>query len=330
MSVTDMKEKKMVFPEQPNIDKLAKQYYDAKKNNNPAQMLANRNAVWVALYQSKGISGIFCNYCMSKLSDYDRKVLCIFTRDDAVSFMIDFFIESEILDKYDYEVNKNFAAYFYGNLKYNVSNIVRKFKTAKDTKKDPVTGKQIIRPLIEIQTSVVNSEGEMDEGIWRIPDDINIEKENESNEKANELRIKLVSVIARFFETRKGKSANPTRYEYYRIFCTNSVATDIRNECSCKMYNCQELMQVLDGCYIRFMAHTDFEKPEDIISMKMKKYSDIFEDGDDRVLEFRYEGRVIIEYRFKNNFDSKRVSAAAVSQQWAQFKKDMAEMIKTE
>ena len=94
-----------------------------------------------------------------------------------------------------------------------------------------------------------------------------------------------------------------------------------------RSYNSQEIMQVADGGFVRFVAFTDFIKAEDIITMEIKKYSDIFENGEETELKLNHEARVIIEYRFVNGFDKKRVSAAAVSQQLGSFKEDMKDLM---
>lgn len=331
MSVNGMSEKKAVFPEQEFINELAKKYFEAKNSSNKGQMKANKDAILIQiLYNQNNIKKYFESYCMKKLSGYDREVLNIATNDDVQGLMVDFFIDSDFLNNYDYTENPNFTAVFIMSFRHYISNKLRKYKTVKGADTDSVTGKKIPQPIIYRENTIVkDDEGNESDTICNIPSDENIEESFAENERKNEIRIKLISLCTCFFISKKGKSANKTRYEYYRIFTTNIIVCDIRDTSDCNIYNRQEVMQVIDGDYIRFMAFTDFKNPEDILTMKMKKYSDIFENGSNGLLKFDNEAKVIIEYRFQSGLDSKRVSASAVSQQLDRFRED-CEIIKKE
>ena len=45
-----MEEKKVVFPEQEFINEFARKYFEAKKNNNPGQMKANKDAILIEIF----------------------------------------------------------------------------------------------------------------------------------------------------------------------------------------------------------------------------------------------------------------------------------------
>lgn len=326
-----MSEKKAVFPEQKFINKLAKNYFEAKKSSNKGQMDKNRYEIMIQiLYTENNIKKYFESYCMKKLSSYDREVLNIATNDDVQGLMGDF-LDKDFLNNYDYTENPNFTAVFIMSFKYYISNKLRKYKTVKGTDTDSETGRKIPQPIIYRENTIVkDDEGNESDTIYNIPSSENIEERFIDKETEKEIRIKLISLCTRFFITQKGRTANKTRYEYYRIFTTNIIVCDIRDTADCNIYNRQEAMQVIDGNYIRFMAFTDFSQLEDILTMKIKKYSDIFENGSNEILKFEYNQKVIIEYRFQSGLDPKRVAYANVSQRWKSFKEDIEAILKKE
>lgn len=306
MSVNGMSEKKAVFPEQEFINELARKYFEAKNNKNSGQMKKIKDDIFLRIFsENKGNIKTYLDlYCKRKLKNY--------TNNSFLDFFSGFLYEKNYLDKYDYTINPNFTAQFIKDFKYYILNTLRKEND------------------IHILNNNITDDDENEINIFdNISDNENIEENLAEKEIKNEIRIKLISLCTRFFISKKGKSANKTRYEYYRIFTTNIIVCDIRDTSDCNIYNRQEAMQVIDGDYIRFMAFTDFSQLEDILTMKIKKYSDIFENGSNELLKFDNEAKVIIEYRFQSGLDLKRVSAPAVSQQLNKFRED-CEIIKKE
>lgn len=306
MSVNGMSNKSTVALEQKFINELAKKYFEAKSNKNSGQMKKIKSDIFLQIYsENKGNIKTYLDlYCKRKLKNY--------TDNSFLDFLSGFLYEKNYLDKYDYTINPNFTAQFIKDFKYYILNTLRKEND-----------------IHILNNNITDDEGNETNILDTIPSDENIEESFAENERENEIRIKLISLCTCFFISKKGRSANKTRYEYYRIFTTNIIVCDIRYTNDCNIYNRQEVMQVIDGDYIRFMAFTDFTNPEDILTMKIKKYSDIFENGSNELLKFNNEAKVIIEYRFRNRLDSKRVSASAVSQQLDKFRED-CEIIKKE
>lgn len=315
-------EKKSKSPEQAIINEEARRYCEARANNNSGQMKASFNAIIVKLCEKNAANKIlFAIYC--KLLDEPKYILGLSSCEDLTEYVFLFLHKS--IDKYDYNKNPNFCAWFIQGFKWYLTNLVRDDKNT-EYFYDNETGKKVLK-LAFISESSLGSGNDEDGESGNKNEPIYEEKAYEGNDAIAEMRVKLISVYTLFFERKKGKSANETKHEYYRIFVTESLIQDIRENNSLGTYNSQEIMQVADGGFVRFVAFTDFTKAQDIITMEIKKYSDIFENGEETELKLNHEARVIIEYRFVNGFDKKRVSAAAVSQQLGSFKEDLKDLM---
>lgn len=312
-------ENKKNYPEQEWVNAEARRYCEARTSNNSGQQKASFNAIIVKLCEKNaGNKILFVIY--SELQTKHKYILGLSSVEDLMEYVFVFLHNS--IDKYDYSRNPNFCAWFIQGFKWHLKNIIRKSMTTRDSHKDE-NGKK--KPRL---VSVPESSLEADNGENRNKKEpIYVEPAYERNDDITEMRVKLISVYTLFYERKKGKSANATKHEYYRIFVTEALIKDIKENNSLSTYNKQELMQVADGGFVRFVAFTDFVKAEDFITMKIKKYSDIFENGKKTELKLNHEAKVIIEYRFVNGFDKKRVSASAVSQQLSSFEEDMEKLM---
>lgn len=312
-------EKKNKFPWQEEINKEAKLYCDAKNSGNIGQMKARRNSI-ITLISSSSI----CKMIYAKLNDYQKSALEIENDKDLTGYIFDFVVKS--IDEYGFNINQNFCAWFVQRFTWKLKNIIRNTTTTKYAPLDENKNK-IPQPK-SVPLSTYDSKSENSDEIRNKYEPIYEDITFEEKDNLSEMRVKLISVYTLFNNRKKGKAANHTKHEYYRIFITESLIRDIQDNNSLKGYNKQEIMQVADGDFVRFVAFTTFNKAEDFITLTIKKYSDIFEDGEKKELKLNHEAKVIIEYRFVYGFDKKRVSNPTVSQQLSSFKEDIKELFK--
>lgn len=315
-------EKKSGFPGQDIINEEARRYCEARATGNSGQMKASFNAIITRICE-KNAEHKMLLFVYRKLSDMQKSILGVACYEELIGYTFD--VMHKFMNDYDYNKNPNFCAWFIVVLKRKLEKDSRKETTVKNSPTDE-KGNKIPQPRIVPASSTINGNNE-DDNNATVFDELITEFSYPQNDNISDMRVKLISVYTLFFERKKGKAANQTKHEYYRIFVTESLIQDIRENNSLGTYNSQEIMQVADGGFVRFVAFTDFIKAEDIITMEIKKYSDIFENGEETELKLNHEARVIIEYRFVNGFDKKRVSAAAVSQQLRSFKEDMKDLM---
>ncbi|WP_024861863.1 hypothetical protein [Ruminococcus flavefaciens] len=246
--------------------------------------------------------------------------------DDELS---DFFMEYVL--KYDFEKNKDFVAYCCTYMDFYLKN---KFK--KQYKKINAKASQ--------EKKTYNSEEVTNEGNekkWKkreeFGDDIkgfdtdNYEDTDDSYanfEIMYIVRTRLPSVIINFYKHNIGKAANEKRLSYYRIFFTEDIITLISESGHTKYFNKSETYECSDKNYVKFISYSKYDKLEDILSLRYKKYSDVFENysGNDKELKVPCEEKVISEYRFRSGLDKKKkpVSKEAVSQQKGFYKKQLS------
>ncbi|MGN0605985.1 MAG: hypothetical protein ACI4JM_05640 [Oscillospiraceae bacterium] len=293
-----LKEKRAI--DQKTINDLAKQYCEYKKSGNSGQAKAvkwqicekiivkgNGNALSYSLYSK----------CMEKFG---------FNENDAYDVIQDVFLKS--INEYDYDKNDNFTAYMEKQVFYECSH--RKSKEY-ITKKGNSEDDKIPR---YVDTYTYNEDGELYDDMESVAgSECFYDKTDCDNLRAK--RVKLVSCVAKFEQTRSKKEANPTRLSYFKIFVTEAITKDINQSKNYDDYNTGELPDVMDGNYVRFFAFTDFISAADLIDIKMKKYSDILENGEEKEIKLNMEPRVIIPYRVQAGLDKKAVNPANVSQQ---------------
>ncbi len=311
-------ENKCKSPEQEKVNAVAEKYCAARAAGNDGQMKKYLNEIIIKLCEKNAPHKILLTI-FRKLNGMKQSILCVSSYEDLMGYVFEFLHES--MDKYDYNENPNFCAWFVQGFFWKLNKIASKDMTTKGSPVDE-NGKPIPR-LKYTPVSPLPTENDDDSNsiTFNIPTEEPAYEKND--DEIAEMRVKLISTYTLFYERKKGKAANETKHEYYRIFVTEALINDVREHNSLVTYNKQEIMQVTDGGFVRFVAFTKFEKAEDFITMKIKRYSDIFENGEKKELKLDHEARVIIEYRFVNGFDKKRVSAAAVSQQLSSFKEDM-------
>ncbi|WP_156036931.1 hypothetical protein [Ruminococcus sp. HUN007] len=314
------------------VNEFAKDYYYARKSGNKAVMDKCRNAIILKIYEPNAFSNkivkIRENYNESSVS-FSRFSFCGYDRNDAVSDLTELFIK--FIEKYDYDKNPNFAAAFITAIKWDMNNKLSKDKERNNSEKtDDKEAKKRIPRAEKISDIVCDESGEHSLFEKVADESENIENLDLDN-SLETMRIKLISVITLFYKRNKGKSASQVKYSYYRIFTTETVVKDIRENSNTGIYdfmNKNEIMQTLDCDYIKFIAFTDMEKLEDIISMAIKKYSDIINGAEDKIIILDKEPRVIIAYRTAANLDEKQVTAANVSLMKKNYKQEIEDIFK--
>lgn len=314
------------------VNELAKEYYFARLSGNKAVMDKCRNAIISKIYDPNSFSNkivkIRENYNDSSVG-FSRFAFHGYDRGDAISDITELFLN--FIENYDYSANPNFVASFTTAIKWDMNNKLSKDKKRNDSEKnDDKDAKKLIPRAEKISDIVCDESGEHSLFEKVADESENIENIDFDN-SLEKIRIKLISVITLFYKRNKGKSASQVKYSYYRIFTTETVVKDIRENSNTGIYdfmNKNEIMQTLDCDYIKFIAFTDMEKLEDIISMAIKKYSDIISGAEDKIIILDKEPRVIIAYRTAANLDEKQVTAANVSLMKKNYKQEIEDIFK--
>lgn len=305
------------------INSKAEKYYNAKISQNEAQMKTAFNEIVLKIYEPNRIS----NSMIKKFIDYNNVFgngYCGYDRSDALNDAVLFI--GEHIKEYDFSKNSNFTAWILTTLHYKLNNLDSKQRTQKGTKETDGSKGRLISS--RTNNTIYDSKGNEQSLFDNMEDTSDYYSGIESRdvkEINTENRIKLLSIIT-LFNTRKGRSANPVRLSYYRIFVTESITKDIRENNTTKIYefaNKNELMQAIDAGYLRFVAFTDMNVIEDIITMKIKKYKDIIENGNDKEIALNREPQVIIAYREYAELDNKEVTTANVSRFIKLYKKEI-------
>lgn len=303
-----LKEKRAI--DQKELNMLAKQYCEYRKAGNSGQMKAVRNQIWIKIFK-KGNGNAVADSLYSKCMGKFR-----FDEYDASYIIQGTFLKIIEEEKYDYDKNDNFTAYMEEQVFYECSKRKRKeYITRKGSSEDDKIPRYV-------DTYKYNEDGELYDCMESIG---GVECFHDKTDKDNvrAMRVKLVSCVAKFEEKRSKKEANPTRLSYFKIFVTEAITNDINEFGNYNVYNTNELFDVMDGNYVRFFAFTDFVSADDLIDIKMKKYSDILENGEEKEIKLNMEPRVIIAYRVKSGLDKKAVNPSNVSQQKESFKSFM-------
>ena len=226
-------EKKNKFPWQEEINKEAKLYCDAKNSDNIGQMKARRNSI-ITLISSSSI----CKMIYAKLNDYQKSALEIENDKDLTGYIFDFIVKS--IDEYNFNINQNFCAWFVQRFTWKLKNIIRNTTTTKYAPLDENKNK-IPQPK-SVPLSTYDSKSENSDEIRNKYEPIYEDITFEEKDNLFEMRVKLISVYTLFYNRKKGKAANHTKHEYYRIFITESLIRDIQDNNSLKGYNKQEIM----------------------------------------------------------------------------------------
>ena len=152
------------------------------------------------------------------------------------------------------------------------------------------------------------------------PEEIFVAEELVSN-----IETSLLSMVINFYKHNKGKSANETRYSYFRIFFTEKLII-LLDECGInKSMNERECYENSDKDLVRFVSFSEYKELKDLLSLDFKKFSDVI-DGykdDSKLICVPFENEIIAEYRYKNALDKAKVSLSNVSQQRTVFEEQL-------
>lgn len=295
------KEKRAI--DQKEINELAKQYCEYRKSGNSGQMKALKNKLLIKIYYKNDENNVVSRELFANCK-YNYNM----NDEDAYDLISDTFVKC--IDKYDYDYDHSKPSYF---IPYITICIERNCsdKINKEFIHSKSSDEKIPRRIDNLRK---NNDGE-----YYDPDIVDLSAENKIYEKADEpyvkaIRAKLTCVLAKYVETHSRKVANNTRLSYFKIFLTEAITKNIYENRNYDDYNINELYDTIDGNYVRFFAFTDFASVDDLIDIKMKKYSDIIENGEEKEIKLDKEPKVIIPYRVQAGLDKKAVSPSNVSQ----------------
>jgi len=304
------KEKRAI--DQKEINELAKQYCEYRKSGNSGQMKALKNKLWLKICNKDDENNVVSRELFAK-----RKYM---NDEDAYDLINDTFLK--YIDEYDYDYDHSKPSYFIPYITMHI-NYACMNKDKKEFINSKSSDEKIPRRIDNLRK---NNDGE-----YYDTDIVDLSAENKIYEKADEpyvkaIRAKLTCVLAKYVETHSRKVANNTRLSYFKIFLTEAITNDIYGNRNYDDYNINELYDTIDGNYVRFFAFTDFVSVDDLIDIKIKKYSDIIENGEEKEIELNGEPKVIIPYRVQAGLDKKAVSQSNVKQmkdEWENYTKPL-------
>lgn len=147
-------------------------------------------------------------------------------------------------------------------------------------------------------------------------------KEVGSNEFCNDeerallIRQRIPTLITNFYKHTSKKEATKARYNYFRIFNTESIASLIYQSGNTRYFNKTEAYESTDKDYIKFISYSDYEKLDDLIFLKFKRYTDIFDnypDAEKTIEKLPCEQKIVAEYLYKSGLGEKRPEVQSVS-----------------
>lgn len=230
-----------------------------------------------------------------------RKLCSLIKKADISTDSVYDWIE-DILPKYNYENDDSIYTFLIVMFKYKIMDVRKKGKDISINEKND-EGKEI-----EVASDEKN------------PEEIFVAEELVSN-----IETSLLSVVINFYKHNKGKSANETRYSYFRIFFTEKLII-LLDECGINKYmNERECYENSDKDLVRFVSFSEYKELKDLLSLDFKKFSDVI-DGykdDSKLICVPFENEIIAEYRYKNALDKAKVSLSNVSQQRTVFEEQL-------
>ena len=137
------------------------------------------------------------------------------------------------------------------------------------------------------------------------------------------LRSRVPTLITNFYGNLSKKQANKARYNYFRIFNTEFIAQLIIESGNTIYFNKTEAYESTDKNFVKFIAYSDYEKLDDLLDLRFRKYSDIFDDYPDEekaIEELPCEDKIVAEYLYKSELDNKRPTVANVSDMHQKYK----------
>lgn len=268
------------------IDILGKKYFYAQNKSEKKELFFQ---LYLEIINSE--NSIYRKLC-SLLKNADISVDTIYDWAD------------DMIPKYNYENNKSIYTFLIDWFKFKIRD-VRKKGNAISINEENDEGKEI-----EIEDNDNNNN----------PEEMLI-----ADESLNRIETTLLSVVINFYKHNKGKSANETRYSYFRIFFTEKLII-LLYECGInKSMNERECYENSDKDLVRFVSFSEYKELKDLLSLDFKKFSDVI-DGykdDSKLICVPFENEIIAEYRFKNTLDKVKVSLPNVSQQRTVFEEQL-------
>lgn len=268
------------------IDILGKKYFYAQNKSEKKELFFQ---LYLEIINPK--NSIYRKLC-SLLKKYDMSIDSIYDWAE------------DIIPKYNYENRESIYTFLIDWFKFKIRDVRKKGK-AVSINEDNDEGKET-----EIEDNDNNNN----------PEEMLI-----ADELVNSIETTLISVVINFYKHNKGKSANETRYSYFRIFFTEKLII-LLDECGInKSMNERECYENSDKDLVRFVSFSDYKELKDLLSLDFKKFSDVI-DGykdDSKLICVPFENEIIAEYRFKNTLDKVKVSSPNVSQQRTVFEEQL-------
>ena len=165
--------------------------------------------------------------------------------------------------------------------------------------------------------------------IVNIPDNADVSEAAGSDYIRSEIRIKLPTLITRFYEHNGSGKYSEIRHSYFKIFYTENIICLIASTNSTEGFNKAEAYECSDQELVRFVSFSNYISLDDLVYLKLKKRSDVLPDNSEDGLvidlmakEPKFQNDVIIEYRFVSKLDKKRVSSPNITQYRNRYEND--------
>lgn len=285
--------------EQDRINKLAKEFYDAKFESNKSK----RDIAWAELYRI---------IVYSKDSITHRTLVNYLKKYKSDETKLSDLFNSLLMD-YNPEKNIKFCSYL--NIYFNYK-LLDEVKKDYIRRKDPKTGETKIIPRIQEQSAEDSDLDIGDTGKFQPSPDEEFEKDRTEKNATKQMAIVLMSMIVQFHVHSKGIRDNKQRLSYFRIFFTENLISLIQETGKTVNFNKTEAYDCSDRSFVRFISYTEYKSIDDLAWLKFKRYSEVLEGFklEDKEISVPCEGKIIQSYRFKTGLDKRKVSESNISQ----------------
>lgn len=250
----------------------------------------NRLANGYALCKNKAEKKKILDEMAVKLYDNQNNIYCRYFNDYFINeqrFCIVYDVLLKTIEKYRTDKNTTFYTYFSNALENEYYTIVEK----RNKEKDKLS--------------------EMHEGFG---DKSEEEKIHEKTD-VSEIMVSYINLIINFYEYNKGKSANKTRYEYFKMFYTDTIGRLVRTENLGSLLEEKEdrIFEAINQDFQDFYTVERADTIKKLEQVEYKKHCEVTDTADESVLENPVPNDVF--NTFYNKLVGGKTTTETVSQQ---------------
>lgn len=247
------------------------------------------NKIVVEIYNNSQIK----NKTIGAINKYNLQSETSF--EDIISklIIIDKIIDKFIPEKYE----NNFVKYLYGCIPNAIGSIYK--KSSKYSNMDRLDQTQ--------------QDDDGNDSNKEIKSNENVEKNIIEDNHANILSQLISYNIIHFLE-HKGKTYNPTRLNYFKMFYTENMTIFFKSGTTDENLNHQQVFSAMDLNFLDMYMREICRTPNEILYTPLKTYSQLFDDIiSNKELKLPLENKVFLKYWEKST--GNKIADANISQQ---------------